>query len=169
MSLNHSRLEVNELDPRIVPSGSPLPVKGSTSSTAQVAQQLVAHALAGLGQGTFLIPPTAFGQGTTYLLKGSANLAGLGKVTVSGSIQTPFFRTVGAITGTLTFTSSLGTVTVHLQAPAQLGSAALPHQFSYQIVSGTKGLQGVQDSGTVQLVLTIGRTSAGVRTFTYSA
>ncbi len=161
MSRYHSRLEVNELDPRILPSGSPLPVPVPTSHAAPVAQQVVTHALAGTGQGTFFLAPSVYGSGTTYVLHGSANLAGLGQVTLSGTIHTAFYRSVGAVTGTLTFSNSRGTVTVQLQAPAQLGSEPPPNQFSYQVVSGTQAFQGVQDSGTLQLVL-------GVRTFTYS-
>jgi hypothetical protein len=161
MSLFHRRLEVTELDARILPSGSPVPVPAPVSRAAVVAPQSTTHALAGTGQGKYYLAPTRFGTGTTFLLFGSANLAGLGQVSLTGTIHTPFFRSVGAVTGTLTLVGSRGTVTVQLQAPAQSGSAPPPHQFSYKIVSATRGYQGLQDSGTLQIVLG--------RTFTYSA
>jgi hypothetical protein len=161
MTLFRRRLEVTELDARILPSGSAAPVTAPVSHAAVVAGQTAAHALAGTGHGSSFAAPTRYGTGATYLLFGSANLAGLGPVTLTGTIQMPFFRTVGAVTGTLTLVGSRGKVTVQLQAPAQSGALPPPKQFSYKIVGATRGYQGLQDSGTLQIVLG--------RTFTYSA
>ncbi|HEX5270314.1 MAG TPA: hypothetical protein VFW33_07505, partial [Gemmataceae bacterium] len=111
-----SRLEVTELDARIVPSATTSPVKAAVSTAAIVSQQTTSP-LSGTGTGKYLRAPVRYGVGATYLIFGTANLSGLGPVTVTGSVQLPFFQKTGAVTGTLTFASSRGTVTVQLTGP----------------------------------------------------
>jgi hypothetical protein len=93
------------------------------------------------------------GAGPQDRLQGSADLAGLGRVTVGGSISPVGFIREGHAGGTLTFTNARGAVTVQLQGPEQTGFSALPQHFRYRVVGATGAYKGLAAQGSLQLVL----------------
>lgn len=122
------------------------------------------HALAGSGHGTFTHPITpgdiTIAELTTYQFHGTANLAKMGKVTVTGTIHSVGFVVSGKATGTLTFTNSKGSVTIQLTGPQQGGFSPLPGTFSYKVVSHTgTAYKSLTDHGT--LTLTVPSTTSG--------
>jgi hypothetical protein len=126
------------------------------------------HALAGLGDGSYWtmprvwMPPKGEGMqpdlcvllGRDYRLQGVADLAGLGRVTVSGSVhEQDFGPRQGHAEGTLTFTNAHGSVTVKLEGSMHGPFDNAPQLFSYHVVSGTGAYQHMADHGTLQLTL----------------
>ncbi len=128
------------------------------------------HALAGSGSGSYAVYPLLAAAdplpgsaaplhvivgnvGERYDVTGTANLARLGAVTVTGSVYGLGFIATGHATGTLTFSNSHGSVTVDLTGPSQPGFSPLPTQFQYTVVSGAGAYQQVHDQGTLSLVL----------------
>ena len=124
---------------------------GTTSATTT-------HALGGTGQGTFTNPldqnDLTVDDMTTYNFDGTANLADMGAVTVTGTVHSVGFVLSGQATGQLTFTNSKGSVTVQLTGPVQEGFSPLPESFSYKVVSHTgTAYKSLADQGTLALVV----------------
>jgi hypothetical protein len=90
---------------------------------------------------------------TTYNLDGSASLAGLGQVTVTGTLHGVGFVLSGQATGQLTFTNTKGSVTIQLTGPLQEGFQPLPEAFSYTVVAHTGAYKNVTDHGMLTLVV----------------
>lgn len=84
-------------------------------------------------------------------LHGAADLAGLGHVTVNGSIHGVGNIAQGHATGTITFTNAHGSVTVALEGPEQAGFSALPKHFHYQVVESSGQYEGLVTEGTLYL------------------
>jgi hypothetical protein len=125
---------------------------GSTTTTNP-------HALAGRGSGAYSNPVNmsslSADQLTTYNFNGTANLAQMGAVKVTGTIHAVGFVFSGQATGKLTFTTSKGSVTVQLTGAIQQGFSPLPEHFSYKVVSHTgSAYAALADSGTLTLNLT---------------
>jgi hypothetical protein len=116
-----------------------------------------AHALAGHGQGTYSNPvihnALTVDALTTYNFRGKADLAGLGHVTVTGSVHSVGFVLTGHATGQLTFSNAKGSVTVQLTGPMQQGFSALPTTFSYKVVGHTGAYAKLADHGSLTLAL----------------
>jgi predicted outer membrane repeat protein len=91
--------------------------------------------------------------GVTYSVQGTADLADLGHVSVTGSLQSVGFIVVGQATGQLIFSNDRGSVTIKLTGPDQPGFAPLPERFSYQVVSGSGAFAHLSDQGTLSLVV----------------
>jgi hypothetical protein len=141
-------LRVEELDGRIVPSNTPLASPLSTTvNTVSVPQ----HALAGTGTGTYATGSDLPDVGTAYRLQGSGTFAGLGPVTITGSVHTPGFIANGQAGGTLKFSRGHASVTVQLTGLTQPGSSSTSLWFHYQVTGGTKGFRHVTDQGTLRL------------------
>ena len=143
------RLNVEELDQRILPSNSP-----STLPLPSFAPVLVAppsHELAGQGRGTYSGGFLFADAGQRAVLKGTADLASMGHVTVTGTIVGPGFIAQGRAWGSLTFTNSLGSVSVALEGPLQTGFSWLPQHFDYRVQSVSGAYLYVRDHGTLTI------------------
>jgi len=137
------RLEIEELDQRILPS---------LSSLAPALTAAPPHALAGHAAGTYVSGSHSVNAGETATLNGTATLARLGHVTVTGTITGPGNVRSGHAWGTLTFTNVHGRVTVFLQGPLQAGFSPLPKAFHYHVVSGTGAYRLVRDQGVLTIL-----------------
>jgi hypothetical protein len=152
---NRRRLEVEELGSRILPSTTPLSISAADGHVALVSTiNSTAAALTGHGSGHYSYDPVVSGAGREYRLHGTAYLAGLGEVSVSGNLRGVGFIAKGHATGELTFTNKYGSLTVDLEGPLQDAFSALPRHFSYKIVSGTGAYAGRTGEGSLTLVLT---------------
>ncbi len=144
-------LELEQLGERIVPSGSPmLPIPTTPTPVVVTTQQ---SPLAGQGRGAYSSSSTIPDTGVQYTFTGVATLAQLGVVQVSGSAHSVGFIASGQATGELTFRNARGSVTIDLTGPSQPGFSPLPKTFQYTVVSATGAYQGMQDQGSLQLVL----------------
>jgi hypothetical protein len=93
--------------------------------------------------------------GRTFLPTGSGFLAGLGRASVAGNLQTTGFIARGRATGTRTLTLAKGTITLQLTGTAvQGGFAGLPIHFNFTITSGTGRYRNVTDHGIATLTTT---------------
>jgi hypothetical protein len=149
MTPRRTLVEVEQLGDRVLPSTAALPLPVPPAAAAVTAH----HALAGHGQGTYTGDQVVCGAGQQYHLQGSANLAGLGRVNVGGSVHGVGFIQNGNAGGTLTFTNARGSVTVQLQGPEQPGFSPLPEEFHYRVVGSTGAYKGLAAQGSLQLVL----------------
>jgi hypothetical protein len=155
MSQYRTRLEVVELDARIVPSGIqlPTPVHGGVPvivHSAAAPVQPAAPSLSGSGSGTILVTPSLSG-GPGFALRGSGTFGSLGLATISGSVRLP---ALGASTGTLRLASASGSVTLLISGDSS-------GHYAYRVTSATG--TGVGVAGTGALTLTV---SPATRTFT---
>jgi hypothetical protein len=155
-------LQLEELGSRLLPSATPLSVTGPVGpapivSPISIPPIIVASdALSGHGSGSYteLLVPTPVDTGPLYRLTGTAHLAGLGKVAVSGDLHEVGFIENGHAGGELTFTNKEGSLTVDLTGPQQKAFSPLPDRYSYQIVSGTGAYADRTGEGSLTLVLT---------------
>jgi hypothetical protein len=115
----------------------------------------VHHALAGVGHGDVSRNWTIMDVGSSFTLKGTAQVADLGQVTVTGSVHGVGFAWSGHAGGTLTFSNPKGSVKVNLEGPLQGGFSSLPRYFHYQISSGTGAYGKLTDQGTMLLSVNI--------------
>lgn len=153
MTQRHARLSLERLDGRILPSASPLGFVGPVAHSATASHSADQHALAGQGHGLYSYDAVQSGAGIEYRLDGLANLAGMGRVRVHGSVHSVGFVQSGQATGELTFSNAGGSVTVELVGPSQAGFSPLPGTFSYHVVAATGRYAGLTDSGTMSLAL----------------
>ena len=144
-------LELEPLHARILPSATPLPAP--SLPPAAVAPSAAIHLLDGHGHGAYTADRIISDAGPEYRLTGTANLAGIGRVQVTGSLHGVGFIAQGRAGGTLTFSNGKGSVTVQLTGPAQPGFSALPPRWDYKVVASTGALAHLSTSGTLQLVL----------------
>jgi hypothetical protein len=159
MAHHSTRLEVDELGERILPSVTVLaaPANPAKAIFGPAALPASLSGLSGSGQGTAGAAPTRFGVGPLYVLKGTANITGMGVVTFTGSLQAPALNAQGPVTGTLTLTNARGSITVSLTTSSQSGRSALPTSFQYTIVGSSGQFFGSSAAGTMHLTLTIGK------------
>jgi hypothetical protein len=108
---------------------------------------------AGQGTGVFTHEVGIPEIGQVYDLLGSATLTGLGRVNVSGAVQSVGFILHGHAWGKLLLTNAKGSVTLRLEGPEQNGFAALPHQFTFDVVGGSGSYKHLNGHGTLQLVI----------------
>jgi hypothetical protein len=149
-------LQVEELGARLLPGVAPLALPGAPVAAIHPPQQPEHFQLAGHGGGDYTAVSSRLDPGTTYRLQGSADLAGLGPVTVAGSVSAVGFVQHGHAAGSLTFANARGSVTVQLQGPEQPGFSPLPQAFAYRVVGGTGAFQRLTSQGTLQLALRAG-------------
>jgi hypothetical protein len=176
-----TRLEVEALDQRLVPSTVPnlggLTIQFSDSGlyTNPLAITSVQDQGGGKGtfvavykdscaaapasqpsqhlQGSYTIVPSIPDTGRPYDLSGSGYIHGLGQVTATGELDSIGFVHYGHATGKLTLQNANGTVTLQLVGPSQPGFAPLPNHFDYTMVSATGAYTGMHGSGTIDLQL----------------
>ena len=123
----------------------------------------------GGGGGTASPLPVPADTGAEYALHGSANLVGMGRVAVDGTVTGVGFIDHGQAAGTLTFRGAHGSVTVRLLGPTQPGLAALPRAFRYQVIGGTGSYAHLSGHGVLELILHPARGDSGHETFTLLA
>jgi hypothetical protein len=138
---------------------------GGTASPAAVGQDptvlkaVIANKVLGQATGNYTVAAPTPDAGTGYNLSGTGTFAGLGSVTVAGTVQGVGLIQQGNAGGTLTLTNSQGSVTLQLTGPSQGGFSTLPPVFKYHIVSGTGAFSDAQGSGVLKLTLLAGDVS----------
>jgi hypothetical protein len=142
-------LNVEGLDARMMPSATigPVAVQGGP---------LAAPTLSGNARGHFQASPGNPDVGRTTTLSGAGDLAGMGHVTIAGSLTGIGNIASGHAGGTLTLTGAGGTVTLTLTGPTQAGPGALPSKFSYQVTGGTGSFSSLHSGGAIYLNLSGG-------------
>jgi len=112
---------------------------------------------------------TTSGPTTSVALSGTGPLTPLGAVTLSGTVSNPG---TGA-TGTLTLSSASGKVTLSLVPyitgpfrPIGQPGPAIPEAYVYTVTSATGAYSGL--SGRGEVALSLGTTSSGTDTITFS-
>jgi hypothetical protein len=132
------RPRVEELEPRDIPSSSPLsslyPQTGQTASSNISLRAALVGGLIGTFKQTRLVGDT----GVSYALAGAGKVRPLGQVTVTGSMTATGFVRVGHAGGTLTLTGAGGTLKLRLVGPEQGGFKPLPTRFHFTVVSGPR-------------------------------
>jgi hypothetical protein len=112
------------------------------------------YALAGHGSGSYTRNLNMPDAGSKYQLTGTAQLADLGQVSVSGKVGGTGFTQHGHAYGTLTFTNAKGSVTLELTGvPEQNGFSPPPPYFRYRITAGTGAYKNLQEHGTLRIDL----------------
>ena len=91
--------------------------------------------------------------GKTYYFIQYGYTKALGNFGVTGSAGTLGFIASGHATGTLTFLTTKGKLTLQLTGPKQPGFAPLPTVFAWKVVAGTGGFSGAVGGGTVTVAL----------------
>jgi hypothetical protein len=109
--------------------------------------------LAGNGSGDFTVGALVPDAGTIYRLTGSASVGLLGRVTVSGTVQSTGFILIGRAMGELTLNNSQGSVTLQLTGPVQPGFSPLPKVFHFSVVSATGSYKGLKVAGSIEITL----------------
>ena len=138
-----SRPIVESLDPRDVPGvlGALMTILpfalGGLEHGYSSSSHVTFIAVTGSASGTYTSPLSNPDAGKTTILRGNGTVGPLGKVEVSGAIQSPGFIAHGHAGGVLTLSNDKGTVTLTLTGPTQKGFAALPRTFQYRITAAT--------------------------------
>ena len=120
------RPRVEELELRTTPSATGV----HSFPMIPAAPGQVSHPPAtGMLSGNYTSPMAIPDVGKSYTLTGHGGVAGLGKVSVSGSLYALGFTPSGHAGGTLTLSNSQGTLTLALIGPTQPGFSPLPTRF----------------------------------------
>jgi hypothetical protein len=141
-------LAVEELGDRVVPSAAPA-VDPVMTHPIVIAQSV--HPLTGRGAGDYHSHRGNPDTGVTHKVNGGANLQGMGKVTLTGEIHAPGFIHSTTFTGTMTFKTARGKVTVELASFRPAGPAGLPVWYRYHVTQATGAFKGMHDSGSLRL------------------
>jgi hypothetical protein len=152
MTNRQSPLRLEELGERVLPSMAPMIL--TPLPIVPLPAPIVSHdALAGHGLGTFAGQEVVPDVGQTFHFQGTADLATVGHVAVSGQVGSVGFIMMGHATGTLTLSNTRGSVTISFTGPAQPGFSALPHHFAYRVIGGTGAYAHFTAHGTLYLAL----------------
>lgn len=116
------------------------------------------------GSYTTLAGPTDLGK--TIELNGSGYFHHMGKVTISGWIQSPGFIRNGQSHGEATLTNSRGSIQLSLTGPVQTGFSSPSGTFQYRELSGTGAYSQANQTGQVEVSITPG-TTASSGTFSF--
>jgi hypothetical protein len=160
MTPRRTFLELEPLGERVLPSAA-LTMPDAPLTAALAPTQPALHLLEGHGQGSYTGDAVQAGAGAEYRLQGTADLAGLGRVAVSGSVRAVGFIQHGHAGGDLTFTNGRGSVTVELLGAEQPAFSPLPQAFHYRVVAGTGAYKDLAGQGTLQLALHAGAPGVG--------
>jgi hypothetical protein len=153
MKSHNTRLCVEELDSRTLPSTTPLAPPGLAEALAHRTSTRHVHGLAGTITGTYTIGHDIPDTGMSYRFTGAGTVGLLGAVTATASLRTTGFIEQGRAGGALTLSNAQGTLTLRLQGPVQRGFAALPQHFHFTVSGGTGAFQGLAGGGMVTLRL----------------
>jgi hypothetical protein len=144
--------QVEELEPRTLLNAAPVPppVLGP-ALVASLQGQRELDLRGTLHGGYRLLSAILVDEGEVAQLSGSGDVHGLGRVTVTGTLEVPGFIRNGTPGGELVLSNTRGTLTLQLQAPLQVGFAPLPPRYTFQIVQGTGAFQGMTGGGTIHM------------------
>jgi hypothetical protein len=147
-----SRPRVEELELRCTPTaiGAGIP---TLPALLAVPGHVTHPPATGLLTGSYNAPIPIPDAGKTYTLTGTGLVAGLGKVSVTGSLHTLGFTPSGRAGGTLTLSNQHGTLTFALTGPLQPGFLGLSSQFTSAITGGTGRYKNLRGTGTATLQL----------------
>jgi hypothetical protein len=124
------------------------------------------HHFQGGLQGSYSTLPGPTDLGKTIELNGSGYFHHMGKVTISGWIQSPGLIQNGQSHGEATLTNSRGSVQLSLTGPVQKGFSSPSGTFQYQELSGTGEYSQANQTGQVEVSITPG-TTATTGTFSF--
>jgi hypothetical protein len=161
MTPRRTFLGLEPLGDRVLPSATALPMPAAPLTAVLATAQPALHLLQGHGRGSYTADAVQSGAGAAYRLQGTADLAGLGRVTVSGLVHAVGFIQHGHAGGELTFTNGRGSVTVELLGAEQPAFSPLPGAFHYRVVAGTGAYKDLTGEGTLQLALHPGAAGTG--------
>jgi hypothetical protein len=150
MSKMTYRPRVEALEARTTPSATGLP---PLAGILAVPGHVTHPPATGLLNGNYTSPMPIPDVGKVYMLTGTGVVAGLGKVSVGGSLHALGFTPTGQAGGTLTLANTLGTLTFALTGPTQPGFAALPTRFTTTITGATGKYKNLRGTGTALLHL----------------
>jgi hypothetical protein len=152
MGQRSRQLQVEELEPRTVLSTAPLAFPSAAAALAAPTPGHHAPALTGAVHGKFAARPVTAGADAAYALTGSGTVAGLGRVSLSGSVRAAGVLSGGA-GGRLTLTGARGTLTLRLEGTSSAGTAPLPGQFVFRVLRGSGAYRHLTGEGTINLHL----------------
>jgi hypothetical protein len=95
-------------------------------------------------------------QGLTFHFSGQGKVEPQGTVSLGGALREVGLIAGGRASGTLTLTTSQGSVTLTLTGPKQNGPASLPNHFSFKITAATGAYSRDVGHGTAVLTLKAG-------------
>src|SRR5262249_3515002 len=162
-----TRLNVSQLETRIVPSLAPVPPKFSPPAMTAVAiarptfsptpvatpSPAIAHTTtplasttphpsapaigAGAGSGVYDCTLVYSGVNTGFHFTGTANIQGLGTADVLVDVRGPGLNVNSTARGTAMIGNAQGSMTLRLTGPAQPPLSPLPQLFTYEVISAT--------------------------------
>ena len=145
------RLQVEELEPRTLLNAGPLapPALGP----ALVASPHAQHGLdlSGSLHGRYTLLNVSVVDGAAASLSGSGHVHGLGRVTVTGSLEVSGLIGNAMPVGELVLSNTRGTLTLQLRAPGPRKFDPLPARYTFAIVQGTGAFQGMTGGGTIHM------------------
>jgi hypothetical protein len=141
---------IESLEGRTLFSAAPMNV--AALATPASPGQHAALSLGGTLTGTFTLS-TSPKLGTTYSLKGSGTLGGLGAITITGSIKVP---PTGGAGGQLLVKNSKGSFGLSLAGLKLPGPAKLPRTLTYVIKAGTGAYVKLSGIGSVNVTFAPG-------------
>jgi len=103
--------------------------------------------------GTFSHVLTNPDAGNAYSFSATGNLGAVGTVSASASIKLPGFVAKGNALGTLTLTTSTGTLTLKLAGPLEKGFGPMPSAVRYYVSSGTGAYANASGAGNIGITL----------------
>jgi hypothetical protein len=146
------RPRVEELEARDTPSATAALIH-SLPAVLSIPGHVTHPPATGMLSGNYTAPIPIPDVGKGYTLTGTGVVAGLGKVSVSGSLYSLGFILSGRAGGTVTLSNQHGTLMFSLMGPIQPGFSALPTQFTSAITGGTGRYKNLRGTGTATLHL----------------
>jgi hypothetical protein len=144
-----SSLRVEPLEGRALLSAAPLQASVAPASLVRGFSYLFVN---GTAHGTVDAVPTIADAGTGVKLHGSANLSGIGKASLSGTLSGTGFIMQGNASGTITLTNHQGSVIFRLTGPSQRGFSAAPSgPYGFYVAGGTGRYAHTVGHGTVDV------------------
>lgn len=131
------------------PAAPVLPAVATPTKTTPA--PILTHALAGIGSGSYVCTLKYADTPSGFHFNGTAELLGMGKVSVQADIYGVGFKTRGQASGQITFSNAKGTVKIEVHGPIQARLSTLPEWFQYKVVSATGQYSQLRDSGTLRL------------------
>jgi hypothetical protein len=158
MSNKFSKLSLEELDARTLPSAPVAPISTPADITTPVIIEPPVtpphhnHKLHGTATGNYVGSSLIVDAGISDTLTGTAELgAKRGEFTVSGSVNGVGLIAQGEAMGQLVFTNANGSITISLTGPEQKAFSPLPTKFEYTITGGTGKYANLTGHGKLTL------------------
>jgi hypothetical protein len=153
MMTRRTKLGVEELGARVLPSATVMPTAAAATQLARVTTTTsIATTIASpswAGQGRYTTTRASTGV-VTYQVQGSADYGRQGFFAIKGTIQTVGNK-AGQAKGRITLSDRRGTLTLNLVGPTQPARSGMPTRFTYKVVSGTGFFARYGGQGAIQL------------------